>query len=305
MTRVPVVGQTYTFGASAVSQADTDIFQAAATIAAGDFQRSINGAGFDNMANLPTVTPAAGKRIQFVISAAETTAAGDGGEIYIVASDAAGAQWQDFAVTLRVFAADMPIATEIQSGLATGADLTAAAAALPAAVWAYTTRTLTSLSALLSSIAGAVWAWASRTLTQSAASVTATETAGHIVLHRGDYISKSITGLGDISDRAKLWVTIKSRISDPDSKSILQFEETDGLLYLNGAVADTPANGTLTVDDEVEGNITFTLEMPESSVLVPASNLIYDEQVKRESGRIQSLPGGTVDITGDVTRAIE
>lgn len=115
---VPVVGETFTFGCSAVSQADTNIFQAAATIAAGDFQRSINGGAFANLDNTPTVTPAAGKRIQFVISAAETTAAGAGGEIYIVGSDQVGDEWQDFALALRVFESNL-------DALATGASIAA------------------------------------------------------------------------------------------------------------------------------------------------------------------------------------
>jgi hypothetical protein len=108
-TRVPVVGQTYTFGISLSSRADANIFQSSATIAAGDFQRSINGAAFANLDNLPTVTPAAGKRVQVVISAAETTAAGDGGEIYVIASDAAGGEYKDAAASLRVFATDIAV----------------------------------------------------------------------------------------------------------------------------------------------------------------------------------------------------
>lgn len=107
MSTVAIAGQTFTFGVSVPSQADDDIFQAAATIAAGDFQRSINGAAFANLDNLPTVTPAAGKRIQIVLSAAETTAAGAGGEIYIVASDQADDEWKDLAVGVKVFATDL------------------------------------------------------------------------------------------------------------------------------------------------------------------------------------------------------
>lgn len=105
--KVPVAGQTYTFGVNVVSQGDTDIYQAAPTIAAGDFQRSINGAAFENMDNLPTVTPAGGKRIAIVLSAAETTAAGAGGHIHIVGSDAAGAEWQDISIEVTVFDADV------------------------------------------------------------------------------------------------------------------------------------------------------------------------------------------------------
>jgi hypothetical protein len=152
MTVRPVAGQTYTFGWPVISQADTDIFKAAATIVAGDFQRSINGAAFANLDNLPTVTPAAGKRIEFVISAAETTAAGVGGEILIIASDQAGAEWQDLSVGLRVYAEDEPSVATIQAGLATAASI----AALPAAVWAAAVRTLTSFGTLVADIVDAV-----------------------------------------------------------------------------------------------------------------------------------------------------
>jgi hypothetical protein len=109
-----------------VSQADTNVFQADPTLVAGDIQRSINGGAFGNMDNLPTVTPALGKRIQIIVSAAETTAAADGGSIYIVASDQAGAEWQDRAVELRVNDADL---------------------ASPEDVWSYTPRTLTESAA--------------------------------------------------------------------------------------------------------------------------------------------------------------
>lgn len=139
MTTRPVVGQTYTFGWPVISQADTDIFKAAATIVAGDFQRSINGAAFANLDNLPTVTPAAGKRIEFVISAAETTAAGAGGEILIIASDQAGAEWQDLSIGLRVYAEDEP-----------------SVATIVAAVWAAAVRTLTSFGTLVADIVDAV-----------------------------------------------------------------------------------------------------------------------------------------------------
>ena len=119
---VPVAGETFTFGCSAISQADTDIFQAGATIAAGDFQRSINGGAFANLDNTPTVTPAAGKRIQFIISAAETTSAGAGGEIYIVGSDQAGEEWQDFGISLRVFAENLDsLADAVWDEVLTGA----------------------------------------------------------------------------------------------------------------------------------------------------------------------------------------
>lgn len=102
MPSIPLPGETFTFSIPLVSQASSHVFQAAPTIAAGDFKRSINNGSFANMDNLPTVTPAAGKLVQIVVSAAETTAAGEGGTIDIVGSDAAGAEWDDISVCLRV-----------------------------------------------------------------------------------------------------------------------------------------------------------------------------------------------------------
>jgi len=135
-TRVPVVGQTYTIGFKVVSVADTDNFQVNPTIAAGDFQISINGAAYENLDNLPTVTPAGGRRIQVVISAAETTAAGDGGEIDINGTDGAGDEWQSTGATLRVYAADVPtMATTMAADLVSilGTALTETAGQIAAA----------------------------------------------------------------------------------------------------------------------------------------------------------------------------
>ena len=107
MSFIAVAGSTYTFGVSLEDQANAGLFKAAPTIAAGDFQRSINGGAFANLDNLPTVTPSGGKRVQIVLSASETTSAADGGNIYIVASDASGAEWYSLAVEVRVRSADL------------------------------------------------------------------------------------------------------------------------------------------------------------------------------------------------------
>lgn len=112
MGTVPVAGSTFTFEIPGlVSQADTKLFQTAPTIAAGDFQRSINGGALGNLANLPVVTPAGGSPVQVVLSAAETTAAGAGGRINIVWRDAAGAEWCDGGLLLFVHAAEPSVAT--------------------------------------------------------------------------------------------------------------------------------------------------------------------------------------------------
>jgi hypothetical protein len=101
MSQTPVVGETFTFGVGLFQQADTKLLQANPTIAAGDFQRSINGGAFANLDNLPTVTPAGGYRVEVVISAAETTSAAAGGEIWVRWVDQAGAEWCDGFAIIR------------------------------------------------------------------------------------------------------------------------------------------------------------------------------------------------------------
>lgn len=104
MSVLCVAGQTHELEFSLDDQANTGLFKVAPTIAPGDFQISVNGGAFENVDNIPTVTPAAGRRVALVISAAETTAAAAGGLIYIQGVDAAGSEWYDVAFSVRVLA---------------------------------------------------------------------------------------------------------------------------------------------------------------------------------------------------------
>lgn len=72
MTTRAVAGQAFTFSICLYSQADTKLLQNTPTLAAGDFVESTNGAGFNSLDNIPTVTPAAGERVEITLSAAET-----------------------------------------------------------------------------------------------------------------------------------------------------------------------------------------------------------------------------------------
>lgn len=46
-------------------------FKSSPTLAAGDFKVDIDGAGFGNLTDIPTVTPAAGCRVAITLTAAE------------------------------------------------------------------------------------------------------------------------------------------------------------------------------------------------------------------------------------------
>jgi len=104
---VPVVGSTFTFGVQLRSQADANLYQTNPTIAAGDFRISVNGAAYDNLDNLPTVTPAGEDRVQITISAAETTAAGAGGNIQVSWKDQADDEWYPGYAILIVYATNL------------------------------------------------------------------------------------------------------------------------------------------------------------------------------------------------------
>jgi hypothetical protein len=147
-----------------------------------------------------------------------------------------------------------------------------------------------------------VWGNTIRTLTQSAAAVVAAVSGSDITILRGDSWSATLTGLGDISARTKLWFTVKNRSDHTDSEAIVQIEETAGLVYLNGA-AGTPAAGDITVNDEVTGSITITLTAAATAALTVRSGLLYDVQMLTASG-VTTLTAGTSHVTADVTHAI-
>ena len=67
----PKKNAAFTFYIGLVDQADTKLFKSSATLAAGDFKVSIDGAALNNLATLPSVNPAASKLVLVSLSAAE------------------------------------------------------------------------------------------------------------------------------------------------------------------------------------------------------------------------------------------
>ena len=150
-----------------------------------------------------------------------------------------------------------------------------------------------------------VWSETVRTLTQAAASVVSAVSGTTISIKRGDSLSASITGLGDLSASSKLWFTVKEDLDDADTASIVQIDDGTGLLYLNGADASArAANGSITVDDAADGDITIALDEVETDDLVPANGLRYDVQMLDSGGDVTTLTEGLCNIKGDVTRVV-
>lgn len=146
-----------------------------------------------------------------------------------------------------------------------------------------------------------IWAYATRTLTQSAAQVAAVVAGSTLTVQRGDTLSASLTGLGDITGRLKLWWTVKGDTASADTAALVMIEETAGLVYLNGA-AGTAIQGDITVDDQSAGDITITLAATATAALPPGS-YSYDVQWATATGAIHTLTSGTARIVADVTRA--
>ena len=148
-----------------------------------------------------------------------------------------------------------------------------------------------------------VWNYSARTLTQSAASVVAVVAGTSVTVTRGDTWVISITGLGALTSRTKLWFTAKRATGDADAEAILQLEETAGLVYANGAAPSDPTKGTLAVTDVAAGDITVTVDETVTDDAEIRSGMFYDIQVLI-AGVVSTLSSGTFAVSGDVTRAV-
>lgn len=99
---------------------------------------------------------------------------------------------------------------------------------------------------------------------------------------RGDTLRVSLTDLGDLTGRTKLWFTVKQSKEAVDSAAIIQIEETDNLTLLNGATPSNSAWGTITVTDASAGDVDIVLYASATKLLSKASGLIWD--VKQSLG---------------------
>ena len=93
----------YIFYIGLPDQADTKLFKANPTIAAGDFKVSTDGGALGNPATIPAVTPASGKMVKVTLSASEM----NGDNVTLVASDAAGAEWCDVIMNIQTSVAQI------------------------------------------------------------------------------------------------------------------------------------------------------------------------------------------------------
>lgn len=154
----------------------------------------------------------------------------------------------------------------------------------------------------LDSLTADIWTYATRTLTTSSGSAGSSISGSSIVIFRGDTLTLAITGIGNISARTNLWFTVKSSYDSADTAALIQIDTTTGLKYINAGVAGTAANGSITVDNATDGDITIVLDEVETAKLSAASGLYYDVQMKTAT-TIQTMTIGSATVTPDVTKA--
>lgn len=175
---------------------------------------------------------------------------------------------------------------------------------LVADIWTNATRTLTSFGTLVADI----WAHTPRTLTQSAAQVAAGIEGSDITILRGDRMSVSITGLGDVSSYVSLDFTVKEEKQEVDDDAIIRIRlnlsgSDDGLLRFNRAAVIDSTKGSITIDNAGNGDITVELEADLTDDLALDTGLYYDVQMITAT-TVLTLTDARLAVAADVTRAV-
>ena len=93
----PVKNEDFVMYIALSSVLESESFQAAPTIASGDFKVSKDGGAFANLGTLPTVTPAAGVAVKITLTATEMNA----DNVVITGIDqTADKEWADFLLSI-------------------------------------------------------------------------------------------------------------------------------------------------------------------------------------------------------------
>lgn len=109
---LPLQNTAYEFYLGLGDILDPDTFVTNPTIAAGDFQISLDGAAFVNLATLPVVDPAGSVMVKVSLSAAEM----NGEKVNVVADDVAGNEWQPAIISIDVPEGNVETLTDLEVG---------------------------------------------------------------------------------------------------------------------------------------------------------------------------------------------
>jgi hypothetical protein len=140
----------------------------------------------------------------------------------------------------------------------------------------------------------------------SALSTTMTllDNTGRLFVRRDSDNVFQLTGLGNLVGRTKLYFGIKKYTSDIDDDAIYLLEETDGTLVIEKEPqSGDPGGGTITVDDENNGDITISIDRSISAQFKPREELFY--MIKKDNSELLDSRSRNVrcDILDSVVRS--
>jgi len=143
-------------------------------------------------------------------------------------------------------------------------------------------------------------------LTRSAAA--GSTDADELTCIRGDSYDSdddnAIEGMGNISDRTKLWIVVKKSATQTDVLATLFCEETAGITRLNGAAYGTAGHSVITVSDEIAGDLRWQLDEAVTDGLVPGG-YAYDIQTLSATGTVKTWRRmKPFTVSADVARVI-
>lgn len=149
-----------------------------------------------------------------------------------------------------------------------------------------------------------VWSYHTRLLTNIGSTVESPAIGEPLNIYRDTTVLISLTNLGAIGVDDKLWFTVKDSVEEPDENSIIQIDRL-GLLYINGEPASQVEDGSITVLDDVLGNVEIKLAQRQAALLplYEAYPAQWDIKILH-SGIVSILNIGTLYIKGTPTRAI-
>lgn len=126
--------------------------------------------------------------------------------------------------------------------------------------------------------------------------------SGQVEIRRSTDVSVTLYNLGDLTGRTSLYFTVKymkEKNSADDSASVVQIEESAGLLYINKELATAPANGSITVVDAVAGTVTIELTATESDKILPNEQYLFD--IKKDNDIVAE---GRLLVSTAITRTV-
>ncbi len=150
------------------------------------------------------------------------------------------------------------------------------------------------------------WEFGTRRLTQAGASIAAVVEGDDIVAMRGDSMSVSLTGLGDLTDYVSIDFSVKMVRRDTDANAIVHIRLNlsglnDGLLIFNEAAEANPLLGSITIDDILVGDITVALDETRTALIEVEEEMYWDVQLITASD-VTTLTEGKFTVTADVSR---